>query len=55
MNYPGMEFRCFLVGKTELLQVSEKQLSFKKIQLMLKYLRGGEEKGGLVRRWSETS
>lgn len=41
-----MEFRCFLVVKTELLQVSEKELSFKKIQLMPKYIRGGKEKGG---------
>lgn len=55
VNYPGMEFRCFLVGKTEPLQVSEEELSFRKIKLMPKYIGGGEEEMGLVRRLCETS
>ena len=39
-----MEFRCFLIGKTNYCRFLRK-LSFKKIQLMPKYIMGGEEKG----------
>lgn len=45
LNYPAMEVRGYLVGKTEPLKLSEEELCFQEIKRMQKNTEGGEEEG----------